>query len=712
MVTDDLTGRGITSVYPGLRRPQWGEVPIEKWGPDEFDECRAFAIRGRPEEAEDQRRWLRAKMHLVWAYRSGYGTEPDSGRYFAILAQLAELESGAELGAKWLLAQAFKEGIGTLPDEASYFVWMERAAKDGDPEAMFSLAEAYRSGVGVERDEDQYFYWRRQMAEKGSPFALMELAQAYKAGVGTPQSNDEFFKNATTAIEWAKKAKAEDKDFTSEDLPQAIQLVAQAHRDGTGTVKSETRYFECLSKAVAAVNDAIQFEQKKEPSKVDEVKKSLASIVYEFALAYLEGSGTKQNPQQAFKYMKQAAEAGDVKAMLQLADLLEAGTGTGKNCNRAFQWRKEAANLNDPDGMYETAIAYGTCKGTEEDASEFYRWARNAVRAGHNKAFIALGLAELHTEGLITPQNISNILHLLDQLRHEVQRIKLEHVLSEDQAPDGVAHFTTLETLHSMLPSAGTPSYSSTRGTSNFLRLYNLSYVNDPQEGQILLSGEDDEALSGLAFSVYVGSFTLRSDRLDLWRAYGLDGTGYCIVTPIQSFLQRVGASDQAFAGLAASEADSSDIALTLYKVEYEKEIIDSTSTRLDKHRTKIEKARDKLAGKVTDKEAVVRRQVDLTVRAILSDVLYLYKHEEYSSEKEVRMLAPFAISARAVCADERSPARLFVQTRPFLFSPGSKIIIGPKVPNKEAVRLELKHRLDRNGHSEVDVVVSKIQYR
>ena len=645
-------------------------------------------------------------MHLVWAYRSGYGTEPDSGRHFAILAQLAELESGAELGAKWLLARAFKEGTGTLPDEASYFVWMERAAKDGDPEAMFSLAEAYRTGVGVERDEDQYFYWRRQMAEKGSPFARMELAQAYKAGVGTPQSNDEFFRNATAAIELAKKAISEDKDFTSEDLPQAIQLVAQAHRDGTGTVKSETQYFECLSIAVAAVNDAIQFEQEKEPSKVDEVKKSLASIVYEFALAYLEGSGTATDPRQAFKYMKQAAEAGDVKAMLQLADLLEAGTGTGKNHNRAFQWRKKAANLNDPDGMYETAIAYGTRKGTKEDASEFYRWARNAVRAGHNKAFIALGLAELHTEGLIAPQNISNILHLLDQLRHEVQRIKSKHALSEDQAPDGVAHFTTLETLHSMLPSAGTPSYSSTRGTSNFLRLYNLSYVNDPQEGQILLPGEGDEALSGLAFSMYVGSFTLRSDRLDLWRAYGLDGTGYCIVTPIQSFLQRVGASDQAFAGLAASEADSSDIALTLYKVVYEneKEIIDSTRACLNKHLTEI--------GKVTDKEADrIRRQVDLTIRAILSDVLYLYKHEEYRSEEEARMLAPFAISARAVCADERSPARLFVQTRPFLFSPGSKIIIGPKVPNKEAVRLELKHRLDRNGHSEVDVMVSKIQY-
>ena len=122
------------------------DVPIEEWGPTEFNECRAFAIRGRPREDVEQQRWLKAKKHLIWAYRYGYGTEPDSQRYFALLAQLAELESGVDLGAKWLLAQAFKEGIGTSPNQPEYLRWMKYAAEDDDPEAMFSLAEAYRRG--------------------------------------------------------------------------------------------------------------------------------------------------------------------------------------------------------------------------------------------------------------------------------------------------------------------------------------------------------------------------------------------------------------------------------------------------------------------------------------------------------------------------------------------------------------------------------------
>ena len=427
----------------------------------------------------------------------------------------------------------------------------------------------------------------------------------------------------------------------------------------------------------------MQLEHEKEPSREDDEKDSLASIVYEFALAYLDGVGTSKNPQKAYDYMKQAAKAGNVKAMLRLAGFFETGTGTTKSRSKAFQWREKAAHLRDPDGMYETAIAYGTRKGTEENPSEFHRWARDAVRAGHNKAFIALGLAELRNKDLITREHVSNILHLLNDLGQEVQQIKSKYALSEKKAPDGVAHFTTLETLHRMLPSESTASYSSNRGISNFLRLYNLSYVNDPQEGKILLpeeeygtttmqefspialpavDGSDDHnhsetvPLSGLAFSVYVGSFTLRSDRLDLWRAYGGDGTGFCIVTPVKSFVPRVESSDQAFAGLAASEENNSEIDLTLYRVEYEEEEIQATRKRLNEHLIKIRDAGKRIPGKPSDKEGVIR-QLDLTVRAILSDVLYLYKHKEYKSEGEVRMLAPFAIAARAVCADERSPA-------------------------------------------------------
>ncbi len=726
---------------PEKSSPQYESVDIEDWGPKEFQECRSVAIERRPEKPRDLSNWLRAKMHLVWAYREGYGTEPDSRRHFEILAQVAELDEGAELGAKWLLARAHKEGIGTPPDESAYFRWMQRAAEDEDPEAMFSLAEAYQSGSSVERNEDLYFHWTRKMARQKSPFALMELAQAYRTGKGTIKSDAKFFKYATDAMHEAKNAMAvaeTDEDSASEDLPRAIQLVAQAHRDGIGTVEDERKYFELLSEATDAVWSAIDRQQDKEPEKIDDLKSSLSQIIFEFAMAHLDGRGTSKSAPRARKYMEHAAKAGDVKAMLKLSEFYTTGVGASKSLMKAFSWQSRAAEKNDADAMYRTAIAYGTAAGTHEDAAQFQSWAQKAVRAGHEKAFMAQELADLHTKGLITPRKTSNVLRLFDKLQSAVKEIKSEHALSIHEASNGIAHFTTLETLHSMLPSPGGDNHASHLDRSNHLRLYNLTYVNDPQEGKILLLGENPETthiqnffpelmtkthdkqeflfqdtvpLSPLAFSVYVGSFTLRSDRLDLWRAYGHDGSGFCIVLPFESFVHEREIQTQAFAGLAASETHNSDVSMTLYRVVYDKDRIRSTLSCLNRHLFEIQKARERLAKAVSDPE-FVRSQINLTVRAILSDVLYLYKHEEYSNEEEVRMLAPFAISATAVHADKQSPARLYVKTKPFLFAPGSKIIIGPKVLNPEAVRLELKHRLDRNGHPDVQVALSHIQYR
>lgn len=722
--------------------PEYEKVDIEKWGPEEFQACRIDALQPRPDSNAARSRWLRAKMHLVWAYREGYGTEPNARRHFEILMQVAELEKGAELGAKLLLAHAYKEGVGTPADEDAYIGWMKRAAEDEDPEAMFSLAEAYQKGIGVERNEDEYFHWTRKMAEQGLPFALMELAQAYRTGKGTQKNEAEYFERANSAVAEARKAVAkagkEDEDFADEDLPRALQLVAQAHRDGIGTAKNEEEYFKLLSKALGAANSAVEMQRQKDPEKVASLQNSLSQITYEFALAHLRGIGTEKSAQKAIKHMKQAAEAGNVSAMLCLSELYESGVGTSKNQEMAFCWRRKAANEDDAEGMYFTAIAYGTAKGTGQDAVEFQSWAQSAVRAGHEKAFMAQELADLHTKDLITPAGISNVLQLFDGLQRVVKEIKSDHGLAASEALEGVAHFTTLKTLHSMLPARNLEDTTSRAELSNHLRLYNVSYVNDPQEGKILLLGESEDAnpiqaffpnltptshgnsefvfsetvpLSGLAFSVYVGSFTLRSDRLDLWRAYGRDGSGFCIVLPFKSFVQKAEMQDQAFAGLAASEGKDPDVSTTLYRVEYSEKKINSTRTRLNERLKEILEAREQLADAVEDKEYVTN-QINLTVRAILSDVLYLYKHKEYSSEEEVRMLAPFAVSARAVHADEQSPARLYVKTKPFLFAPGSRIIIGPKVVNPEAVRLELKHRLDRNGHTDVEVALSRIQYR
>ena len=684
---------------------------------------------------------LRAKMELVWAYRYGYGTEPDSRRYFELLAQVAELEKGSEIGAKYHLAFAFKDAIGTLGDIDSYISWMGRAANDGDREAMFKLAEAYQDGTGNNPDEGKYFYWISKMAGQGSPLALIKLAEAYKTGIGTQENKEQFLENAKKAMQLATDAlqsEESDTDLASEDLPRAIELVSEAYRDGIGVTQSDDQYFRYLSLAVVAADEAIRDFDESEPGQLRELRKTLAPLKRQLSVAYLEERGTPKDEKQAFVYMRAAAEDGDSVAMLEMARFYEEGIGRNRNRSQAFEYNKRAADIGNADGMYRAAVAYGTGTGTKECSAEFQRLIQEAVRAGQDRAFMATGLAGLHCDGLVTASQITKVLRILEGLRHVIQEIKSSRVLFQSEVTEGVAHFTTLEALHSMLPPAENRLATTRMEKRNFLRLYNIEYVNDPQEGKSLiesqhclahtirglfptLSGSGDQSdgthfydslpLWGLAFSVYVGSFTLTSDRLDLWRAYGRDGCGFCLVTPITAFYEKLGRNEHGFAGLAAVEEPNRQVPMTLYRVAYGEENVQDALDQLSPHLGELCKMRDKLArGRQNGK--IIIDKINLTVRALLSDILYLYKNVEYENEKEVRMLAPYAISAQAVSADEQTPAQLYVETRPFLFSPESKIIIGPKVKNAEAVRLALRHRLDRNGHTAVYVECSRIAYR
>ena len=231
--------------------------------------------------------------------------------------------------------------------------------------------------------------------------------------------------------------------------------------------------------------------------------------------------------------------------------------------SRKLLFEKKAAEKHDPGALYSTAVAYGTRAGIEENPAEFQHLVREAVRAGHETAYMAVGLAVLREANLICGVDVSCFLELFEDLRRIVLEVKLEHQLQSSDTSGEVAHFTTFEALHSMLPREIERFDQTRREQANLLRLYNLAYVNDPQEGQMLLSNKGGETdlideffskspltnlqgehwlsheplpLSGLAFSVYVGSFTLESDRLDLWRAYSRDGEGFCIVTPIDAF--------------------------------------------------------------------------------------------------------------------------------------------------------------------------------
>gem|GEM_PF-1109155 len=685
-------------------------------------------------------------LDVAWAYADGEGVDPNTRLFFEWMKKAAEASEDSE--AIFNLALAYNDGKGTEKDDKQFFEWIKKAAEKNHREAMYHLAAAYEEGIGTDRNLLLYFEWTKKIANLGEPGAMLRLADAYGNGKGTTVNEREFFEWTRKAVTSAERAAKETKEreMAFEDLPTALHNLALAYRDGTGTNQNKRLYFKWMKKSAEAAEASIQ-KARETREKDQELKLGdIPNPMFRLALAYKDGEGVKpRSVKRYFAWMKKAAEVGLPAAMVNLALAHKNGEGTSPNIRKYCSWMERAAKAGEAEGMYYLALAYGTGIGKRYDNGQFLEWINKAVKENQPHAFIAQGIAELQQLGFIS-KNFMPFFQTLYELDTKVRQIQEKHIVRASRG--SVAHYTVLPALYSMLPENPT-----TGRKANSLRLYNIAYVNDPREGKRLVypAKKSDPSLAnaehlqeffpkeseiepespipwqGLRFSVYIGSFALVPDRLDLWRAYGHDGEGYCIVMPLSAFNQEpetarihLMQSDVRSDVLEGEDRDR-DVVPTLYEVYYQGSQAEDALARLAGTLKKIKAAKDEMAtenrgGLSPESLETGKGLIDSTVRAIVSGILYLYKDKAYENEKEVRILKGSDINAKRLRFDtdaEHVPVHLYVETKAFLFdSEHSQIIIGPKVKEKTAVDLNLQKRLACNNLLKTQVKISEIKYR
>lgn len=241
--------------------------------------------------------------------------------------------------------------------------------------------------------------------------------------------------------------------------------------------------------------------------------------------------------------------------------------------------------------------------------------------------------------------------------------------------------------------------------------------------------------LQNRQYSVFIGSFTKRSDYLDLWRAYGSNGKGFCLVTPLSAFDQNdnkeaanlIQISELVESGtyggdfssaplqfrdrLASERASKNFVRPQIFNVAYSKNEVRLALDKIDPYLVEISELKANFRG-MDERSTEI---IDAIVRVIVSDILYLFKNEIFSTEEEVRIVFAFEISSDFIKRDTNHlPSRLFLETKPFLFSErNSKIIVGPRVADKSAVCLDLEYRLSKQRLSKnTTVSLSTMSYR
>ena len=262
-----------------------------------------------------------------------------------------------------------------------------------------------------------------------------------------------------------------------------------------------------------------------------------------------------------------------------------------------------------------------------------------------------------------------------------------------------VAHYTS---LHALKELAGKESF----------RFYNVTYMNDPDEGRRFFEIMKDNKANVKKFfykksnqpylsPAYIGSFTMvtskkkQKDDLFLWRTYGKhddkEAAGACLLFKhggscfAKRFKHQLGPIPQSLLDNESTLESRPQTKLSLYKISYPDDENAETLKYLKKLAKKIRKINCFNNKKQHKKK---KKQLDELARDFLDTIRFLFKSDHYKAEKEVRIVEFHAYKENKtqpldnnIKVDVKQiPPRFYVEApENFYFS---KVILGPRVRN------------------------------
>ena len=101
---------------------------------------------------------------------------------------------------------------------------------------------------------------------------------------------------------------------------------------------------------------------------------------------------------EAFRYYRQAAEAGDTAAMTRVGWMYSSGRGVPEDQGQAMAWYRKAADKHEATGMYNVGVMYALGRSVPRDDGQAVSWYRKGAEAGSDNAMHALGF--MYQDGL------------------------------------------------------------------------------------------------------------------------------------------------------------------------------------------------------------------------------------------------------------------------------------------------------------------------
>ncbi len=283
-------------------------------------------------------------------------------------------------------------------------------------------------------------------------------------------------------------------------------------------------------------------------------------------------------------------------------------------------------------------------------------------------------------------------------MQHLALEIAGRHIVDDDVegATLRATHYTSLEAVLSMFS-------QEIEGGSASLRLYDSLHCNDPEEGNFLVSSLSStpahrwlaEGSSG--GHAYIASLIVDEQDQDLsnellfWRTYGNEGAGCSLTMNVETRLLR-----RVLYG-------EGPVAVTRELLSPVLDVVQPLAERYES----------------------LRKEMSGTIWRRLEAVRFLYKNSAYDFEKECRVVlttnAP-GYDQGSVSFEPRGSGSPLSRVRHFYemdelalkstLTSGSKLVLGPCVPDQYSVKLYLEHLQCRTKINNFRIEASDIPYR
>lgn len=149
-----------------------------------------------------------------------------------------------------------------------------------------------------------------------------------------------------------------------------------------GDVRSQLN-MALIHKALSEYTQALQWAQT--------VEKDSPRARYLIGELYAEGSGVKQNDQQAFSWYLKAAEQAYPESQYKTAHYYEFGRGVSQDSQRAIEWYRRAALNSNVAAQHALGEILLQSKNVPASAEQGQHWLVQAARAGSAQSSVLLG---------------------------------------------------------------------------------------------------------------------------------------------------------------------------------------------------------------------------------------------------------------------------------------------------------------------------------